>query len=127
MGAAGTDVALETSDVALMQDDLPKLAEAKPAEVAQGDRAKVTVRDYGIGIDEIDRMLQSPADFFSPDVHLPAAACWLDAGNGRKNHIALDGAVAPFRSVVVRGIELVSAVSTAKPTDRAATAAHASV
>jgi Cd2+/Zn2+-exporting ATPase len=28
MGAAGTDVALETADVALMQDDLSKLAEA---------------------------------------------------------------------------------------------------
>jgi Cd2+/Zn2+-exporting ATPase len=28
MGAAGTDVALETADVAVMQDDLPKLAEA---------------------------------------------------------------------------------------------------
>jgi Cd2+/Zn2+-exporting ATPase len=28
MGAAGTDVALETADVALMQDDLPKLDEA---------------------------------------------------------------------------------------------------
>jgi Zn2+/Cd2+-exporting ATPase len=28
MGVAGTDVALETADVALMQDDLPKLAEA---------------------------------------------------------------------------------------------------
>ena len=28
MGAAGTDVALETADVALLQDDLPKLAEA---------------------------------------------------------------------------------------------------
>jgi Cd2+/Zn2+-exporting ATPase len=28
VGAAGTDVALETADVALMQDDLPKLAEA---------------------------------------------------------------------------------------------------
>jgi Cd2+/Zn2+-exporting ATPase len=28
MGAAGTDVALETVDVALMQDDLPRLAEA---------------------------------------------------------------------------------------------------
>jgi Zn2+/Cd2+-exporting ATPase len=28
MGAAGTDVALDTADVALMQDDLPKLAEA---------------------------------------------------------------------------------------------------
>jgi Zn2+/Cd2+-exporting ATPase len=28
MGAAGTDVALETADVALMEDDLPKLAEA---------------------------------------------------------------------------------------------------
>jgi Cd2+/Zn2+-exporting ATPase len=28
MGAAGTDVALETADVALMQDDLTKLAEA---------------------------------------------------------------------------------------------------
>jgi Cd2+/Zn2+-exporting ATPase len=28
MGTAGTDVALETADVALMQDDLPKLAEA---------------------------------------------------------------------------------------------------
>ena len=28
MGAAGSDVALETADVALMQDDLPKLAEA---------------------------------------------------------------------------------------------------
>jgi Cd2+/Zn2+-exporting ATPase len=28
MGAAGTDVALETADVTLMQDELPKLAEA---------------------------------------------------------------------------------------------------
>ncbi len=28
MGAAGTDVALETADVALMQDELPRLAEA---------------------------------------------------------------------------------------------------
>jgi P-type E1-E2 ATPase len=28
MGAAGTDAALETADVALMRDDLPKLAEA---------------------------------------------------------------------------------------------------
>lgn len=28
MGAAGTDVTLETADVALMQDDLPRLAEA---------------------------------------------------------------------------------------------------
>jgi len=27
MGAAGTDVALETADIALMQDDLSKLAE----------------------------------------------------------------------------------------------------
>jgi Zn2+/Cd2+-exporting ATPase len=37
MGAAGTDVALETADVALMQDDLPKLAEAvKVSRVAEG-------------------------------------------------------------------------------------------
>jgi len=37
MGAAGTDVALETADVALMQDDLPKLAEAvKLSRVAEG-------------------------------------------------------------------------------------------
>jgi Zn2+/Cd2+-exporting ATPase len=28
MGAAGTDVALETAGIALMQDDLPKLAQA---------------------------------------------------------------------------------------------------
>jgi Cd2+/Zn2+-exporting ATPase len=37
MGAAGTDVALETADVALMQDDLPKLAEAvKLSRAAEG-------------------------------------------------------------------------------------------
>ena len=30
MGAAGTDVALETADVALMADDLEKLVEAIP-------------------------------------------------------------------------------------------------
>jgi Cd2+/Zn2+-exporting ATPase len=28
MGAVGTDVALDTADIALMQDDLSKLAEA---------------------------------------------------------------------------------------------------
>jgi Zn2+/Cd2+-exporting ATPase len=37
MGAAGTDVALETADVALMQDDLPKLAEAvRLSQAAEG-------------------------------------------------------------------------------------------
>ena len=37
MGAAGSDVALETADVALMQDDLPKLAEAvKLSRAAEG-------------------------------------------------------------------------------------------
>jgi Zn2+/Cd2+-exporting ATPase len=37
MGAAGTDVALETADVALMQDDLPKLTEAvKLSRAAEG-------------------------------------------------------------------------------------------
>jgi Cd2+/Zn2+-exporting ATPase len=37
MGVAGTDVALETADVALMQDDLPKLAEAvKLSRAAEG-------------------------------------------------------------------------------------------
>jgi Zn2+/Cd2+-exporting ATPase len=37
MGAAGTDMALETADVALMQDDLPKLAEAvKLSRAAEG-------------------------------------------------------------------------------------------
>jgi Zn2+/Cd2+-exporting ATPase len=37
MGAAGTDVALETADVALMQDDLPKLAKAvKLSRAAEG-------------------------------------------------------------------------------------------
>ena len=37
MGAAGTDVALQTADVALMQDDLPKLAEAvKLSRSAEG-------------------------------------------------------------------------------------------
>ena len=35
MGAAGTDVALETADVALMQDDLPKLAEAVSSHAPQ--------------------------------------------------------------------------------------------
>jgi Cd2+/Zn2+-exporting ATPase len=37
MGAAGTDVALETADVALMQDDLPKLVEAvRLSQAAEG-------------------------------------------------------------------------------------------
>ncbi|CAN5906094.1 heavy metal translocating P-type ATPase [soil metagenome] len=37
MGAAGTDVALETADVALMQDDLPRLAESvKLSRAASG-------------------------------------------------------------------------------------------
>ncbi len=36
MGAAGTDVALETADIALMQDDLPRLAEAVKLSRAAG-------------------------------------------------------------------------------------------
>jgi Cd2+/Zn2+-exporting ATPase len=43
MGAAGTDVALETADVALMQDDLPKLAEAVRLSRAAGGIIKQNV------------------------------------------------------------------------------------
>ena len=44
MGAAGTDTALETADIALMQDDLTKVADA----IAHGRRTRRMIR-FNIG------------------------------------------------------------------------------